>query len=141
MQNNKHPQHEIISIEDDAKVPDAFGLERFMEEVNILELEGVYFSPNRKASLKKAPSYKELSSQPVSLLLSPYGQPGELAYKVLQAIFLKITEQGPTTKGRVLVSRRELAQLVGRSTGGKQHEELFKALMQLNQTGVVCTFQ
>jgi hypothetical protein len=133
---------EVISIEADAAVPDTYGLERFMEEVNILELEGYYFSPNRKAALtRKAPTFKEVSSRPVTLLLSPYGQPGELAYKVLQAIFYKLTSEGHLTEGRVLLSRRELAQLVGRSTGGKQHEELFKALMQLNHTGVVCTLQ
>src|SRR5215212_1813073 len=135
-------QREVISMEEDAKVPDEYGLERFMEEVNILELEGYYFSPNRKAvPQQQAPSFKEISSQPVTLLLSPYGQPGELAYRVREAIFFKITQQGPQTEGRVLISRRELAQLVGRSSGGKQHEELFRALMQLNQTGVVCTIQ
>ena len=129
--NNPH-KREIISIEADAAVPDTFGLERLMEEVNILELEGYYFSPNRKSAFsKKAPRFKEISSRPVTLLLSPYGQPGELAYKVLQAIFLKLTQEGPLTEGRVLLARRELAQLVGRSSGGKQHEELFKALMQL----------
>src|ERR687884_346545 len=99
MQNNKHQQHNIISLEDDAKVPDTFGLERYVEEVNILELEGVYFSPNHKANLGKGPSFKELSSQPVSLVLSQYGKPGELAYKVLDAIFLKITQQGPEPSG------------------------------------------
>src|SRR5918994_1204018 len=133
-------QREVISMEEDARVPDEYGLERFMEEVNILELEGYYFSPNRKAALsKKAPSFKEVSSQPVTLLLSPYGQPGELAYKVLQAIFFKLTREGPETTGQVLISRRELAQLVGRSHGGKQSEELFRALMQLRNTGVTCS--
>src|SRR3954471_16623619 len=98
MSESDRPQHDIISIEDDAKVPDEYGLERFMEEVNILELEGYYFSPNRKAvPQQQAPSFKELSSQPVTLLLSPYGQPGELAYKVLQAIFFKLTKEGPDT--------------------------------------------
>jgi hypothetical protein len=133
-------QREVITVEEDAKVPGTCGLERFMEEVNILELEGYYFSPNRKAvHQKKAPSFKDIASQPVTLLLSPYGQPRELSYKVLQAIFFCLTKEGPATKGQVLLSRRELAQLVGRSTGGKQHEELFNALMQLRHTGVACT--
>src|SRR5215212_4242803 len=98
-------QREVISMEEDAKVPDEYGLERFMEEVNILELEGYYFSPNRKAvPQQQAPSFKELSSQPVTLLLSPYGQPGELAYKVLQATFFKLTLQGLETEGIVQFS-------------------------------------
>jgi hypothetical protein len=138
----RNQQREVISVEEDAKVPDQYGLERFMEEVNILELEGYYFSPNRKAVRQQnAPSFKEISTQPVTLLLSPYGQPGELAYKVLQAIFFKLTREGPDTKGQVLISRRELAQLVGRSHGGKQSEELFRALMQLRNTGVTCSIQ
>jgi hypothetical protein len=136
----RKPEREVISLEADAAVPDSYGLERLVEEVNILELEGYYFSPNRKAALtKKAPTFKEISSKPVTLLLSPYGQPGELAYKVLQGIFYKLTLEGPLAEGRVLLSRRELAQLVGRSSGGKQHEELFNALMQLRHTGVACT--
>lgn len=134
------PKLEVISIEADAAVPDVCGLERLMEEVNILELEGYYFSPNRKAALtKKAPTFKEITSQPVTLLLSPYGQPGELAYKVLQATFFKLTSQGSETDGVVQFSRRELAQLVGKSFGGTQSEQLFRALMQLRNTGVTCT--
>src|SRR3712207_4848048 len=112
-----------------------------MEEVNILELEGYYFSPNRKAAqTKKSLSLKEISSQPVTLLLSQFGQPGEEAYKVLQAIFLKLSEQGFETQGRVSFSRRELGALVGKSShGGNQSDQLFRALMQLRHPGVACT--
>src|SRR3954451_11355091 len=111
MQNNKHPQHEIISIEDDTKVPDTFGLERFMEEVNILELEGYYFSPNRKQGAKrpaKALSLGQIADHPVTIAVSGHGQPGEGAYKLLQASFYKLSHQGPDTVGVVLFSRREL---------------------------------
>jgi hypothetical protein len=135
------PQREVISIEADAAVPDTYGLDRLMEEINILDIEGYYFSPNRKAAVAKGgPSFKQLASQPVTLLLSPYGKPGELAYKVREAIFYKLTSEGPLTGGRLLLSRRELAQLVGRSTGGKQSEELFRALMQLRYTNILFTF-
>ncbi len=41
------PEREVISLEADAAVPDTYGLERFIEEVNILELEGYYFAPSR----------------------------------------------------------------------------------------------
>jgi hypothetical protein len=140
MSENKN-QHDIISIEDDAKVPDTYGLERFVEEVNILELEGYYFAPSRKAALpRKGPkSLKELYGQPVTISLSEYGQPSELAYKVLQATFRKLTEQGPETDGVVLFSRRELAGLVGKqSFGGTQSDQIFNALMQLRRTSISC---
>src|SRR3954447_13780790 len=142
-ENNKN-QHDIISIEDDAKVPDPFGLERFMEEVNILELEGYYFAPSRKATVqRKAPkSLKELYGQPITITLGEYGQPSELAYKVLQATFLKLTKQGPSTNGQIHFSRRELAVLVGKkSFGGNQSDQIFTALMQLNSTRVACALQ
>src|SRR3954465_15547984 len=96
MRTNKQPQYDIISLEDDAKVPDTFGLERFMEEVNILELEGYYFCPNRQVMRKRHGmlSLAELTEQPVTIEIASPGQPGELAYKVLQAIFMKLSQQG-----------------------------------------------
>src|SRR4028118_1532471 len=116
----KNNKKEIISIEADAAVPDTYALERFMEEVNILELEGYYFCPNRKETSKRrgALSLGEIAEQPVTVELSVHGQPGEEAYKVLQAVFLKLSAQGPDTDGVVLFSRRELAQLLDKSFGG-----------------------
>ena len=74
-------KRKIISIEEDEAQPDGCGLERFLQEVNILELEGVYFSPSRKtvSTGTKAKTLAELYSQPVTITLSSYGQPGELA--------------------------------------------------------------
>src|SRR5215210_7110932 len=97
---------EVISIEEDAKVPDTYGLERFLEEVNILELEGYYFAPSRKkvSGGSKPKSLRELYGQPVTITLSEYGAPSELAYKVLQATFRKLSEQGSNTDGIVLFS-------------------------------------
>lgn len=134
------PSREVISIEADAAVPDTYGLERFMEEVNILELEGLYFCPNRKDTSRRrgALSLGEIAEQPVTVELSVHGQPGEEAYKVLQAVFLKLSAQGPDTDGVVLFSRRELAQLLDKSFGGTQSNQLYRAIMQLHRTGVTC---
>jgi hypothetical protein len=131
---------EIISVEEDASVPDTYGLERFMEEVNILELEGYYFCPNRKETPKRSGtlSLGEIAEQPVTIELSAHGQPGEEAYKVLQAAFLKLSAQGPDTDGVVLFSRRELAHLLEKSFGGTQSNQLYRAIMQLHRTGVTC---
>jgi hypothetical protein len=137
-------QLEIISVEDDARVPDVYGLERFMEEVNILELEGYYFAPSRKPALgrQKPKTLRDLYGQPFTKSLSEYGEPSELAYKVLQATFRKLSEQGPETDGIVHFSRRELAALVGKkSFGGNQSDQIFTALMQLNGTRISCAIE
>jgi len=55
-------------------------------------------------------------ARPVTAKRSGYGQPSELTYKVLQATFRKLTEQGPDTDRSVLFSRRELATLVGKQS-------------------------
>jgi hypothetical protein len=143
MAEKPRKREEIISIEEDEVLPDSYGLERFMEEVNILELEGFYFCPNRKAASKKSgvKSLGELADRPVTIDLSGYGQPGELAYKVLQSTFLKLSEQGLGTEGVVLFSRRELASLLGNSFGGRQSDQIFTALMQLHRTGVTCAIR
>jgi hypothetical protein len=138
------PEREVISLEADAAVPDTYGLERFIEEVNILELEGYYFAPSRKPALvkQKPKSLRELYGQPLTISLSEYGAPSELAYKVLQATFRKLTEQGPETDGVVLFSRRELASLIGKkSFGGNQSDQIFTALMQLRRTSISCAIE
>jgi hypothetical protein len=47
-----------------------------------------------------------------------------MAYRVLQGIFRKLTEEGLPASDTVSFTRRELAQLAGRqSFGGKQSQE------------------
>jgi hypothetical protein len=89
-------KREVISVEEDAQVPDKYGLERFMEEVNILELEGYYFCPNKNEAgktSKRTITLDELADKPVTITLSDYGRPGERAYKLLQAAFFKLTQE------------------------------------------------
>src|SRR3954471_6662693 len=120
MSESDRPQHDIISIEDDAKVPDTYGLERFMQEVNILELEGYYFCPNKNQAgdlTRRTISPGELAEKPVTIVFSDYGRPSELAYKVLQAAFFKISEERFETNGWVSFSWRELLGLMGLSVG------------------------
>src|SRR5215212_11382235 len=105
------PSREIISFEDDAKVPDTYGLEHFMEEVNILELEGYYFCLNKNQAsdlTKRTISPGELADKPVTIVFSDYGRPSELAYKLLQAAFFKLTQESFDTNGWVSFSWREL---------------------------------
>ncbi len=135
---------EVISIEEDEAQPDQYGLERFMEEVNILELEGVYFCPSCTESRKRAKrtiSVEDMSERPVTVAITDYGQPGELAYRVLQAVFLKLRDQGQDTEGTVLFSRRELARLLAMSFGGRQSAKLYTAIKQLQRTEVACSIR
>src|SRR3712207_8147524 len=54
--------------------------------------------------------------RPVSIEIHPtYGQPSILAYKIVQAIFLKMTEIGEPYPNVIAFTQRELARLVGRS--------------------------
>ena len=67
-----------------------------------------------------------------------------LAYRVLQAILLKLTEEGivdwhenrPTFGDSVSFSQRELAMLVDRSWSGRTSQQLFDAIMQLRSTQI-----
>lgn len=117
-----------------------------MEEINILRLEGrVFCFDPREARQRKAQIIAtDEHGQEVRIELHPtYGQPSVLAYKVLQAIFLKVTEDGCslTSDGRAVYSdtanfsQRELAVLVGRAWGGKTSREIFDAFQQLQTRG------
>src|SRR4051812_5576397 len=139
MHSNKHQQHNIISLEDDAKVPDGYGLARFIEEINILELEGYYFCPNKtEAGQRKAGAIdlSAMTERPLTIVLSGYGQPTERAYKVLQAVFFKLTQQRYSTDGWVVMSFSELLALLGNSKGGRQIDEIYRAIKQLKNTEV-----
>ncbi|MBX3671012.1 MAG: replication initiator protein A [Rhodocyclaceae bacterium] len=123
-----------------------FGLERrLMEEINILRLEGSLFCFDPKEARRRGGvlTLADVRKQPVSIEIHPnYGQPSVLAYKVLQAIFLKLTEDGCqlTEDGRCLYndtvtfSARELALLSGRSWSGRTSTQLHQAIMQLRST-------
>jgi hypothetical protein len=128
--------------------------DRLMEEINILRLESALFcfdpreARRRSGSLTVELPLGELGRQPVSVRIHPdFGQPSVLAYKVLQAIFLKLAADGcqPTEDGRcfyrekISFSWRELARLAGRSSWGRiTSRELYHAIKQLQSTELTC---
>jgi hypothetical protein len=123
---------------------------RLMEEINLLKLEGALFCFDPREAKKRgsALALTDARKQPVSLSIDAvYGQPSVLAYKVLQAVFLKLTEQGCELNedGRciyndsVSFSQRELMRLVGRTIGGRQSQQVYNAVMQLYRTGIVAS--
>src|SRR4051794_39205506 len=126
--------------------------ERLMQEINLLKLEGALFcfDPREAKRRRGTLTLKDARKQPVSVELHPtYGQPSVLAYKVLQAIFLKLDEQGciSTEDGRCLYpdivsfSKRELAALAGRAWSGRTSQQLFEAVMQLHRTAVMASLK
>ena len=148
METNKNekttPMHETKDLA-------PFELERrLMEEINILRLEGSLFCFDPKEARRRGGvlTLADVRKQPVSIEIHPnYGQPSVLAYKVLQAIFLKLTEDGCeiTDDGRCLYndtvtfSARELALLSGRSWSGRTSAQLHQAIMQLRSTLINAT--
>ena len=64
------------------------------------------------------------TERPVSIEIHPsYGQPSILAYKIVQAIFLKMTEAGEPYPNVIAFTQREFARLVGTNTwGGKDSQ-------------------
>src|SRR5215218_10100428 len=119
----------------------ALELERkLVEEINILKLEGSLFcfDPKKAKRRNGKLTLADTRKQPVTIDINPkYGQPSVLAYKVLQAIFLKVAETGCslTEDGRCLYedtvsfSAREIAALTGRVWSGRTLEELHQAIM------------
>lgn len=120
---------------------------RLMEEINLLKLEGLLFcyDPRQAKRRRGTVTLEDARRQPVSIKIDPdYGQPSVLAYKVLQAILLKITEEGiadwrdgrPTFSDTASFSQRELATLVGRAWSGRTSRQLVEAIMQLRSTQI-----
>jgi hypothetical protein len=121
-------------------------LERLREEITVLRIEGTLFCYDPKEARRRTGIITNMlkdaegNERPVSVEIHPsYGQPSVLAYKIVQAIFLKMTEGGEPYSGTIAFTKRELARLVGRDTwGGKDSHELYRAMMQLRQTRISC---
>ncbi len=135
-------------MEENTKDTAAFELDRrLVEEINILKLEGSLFcfDPREAKRRRGKVTLADARKLPVSIAIHPdHGQPCVLAYKVLQAIFLKVAETGCSLTedgrcvfdGTVSFSARELALLTGRTWSGRTSEELHQAIMQLRRTGI-----
>jgi Replication initiator protein A len=124
--------------------------QRLKQEINILKLEGSLFCFDPKEAKRRRGklTLSDARKLPVTVDINPnYGQPSVLAYKVLQAIFLKVAETGCSLEedGRCLYndtvsfSARELALITGRSWGGRTSRQLFDAIMQLRRTGITAS--
>lgn len=122
-------------------------LERLREEITVLRIEGTLFCFDPKEAKRRDGIITNLlkdadgNERPVSIDIHPrWGQPSVLAYKIVQAIFLKMTEAGEPYPNAVAFTQRELARLVGRKTwGGADSRQIYTAMMQLQKTGIACS--
>jgi hypothetical protein len=118
--------------------------DRLMEERNILQLEGSLFCFDPREAKKPVDElvFREADDRPVRIVPHPrWGRPQGLAYKILQAIFLKIIEEGYPYPEQVGFTKRELARLIGwENFGGWQGRQFYDAVMQLHSTQIHCSF-
>ena len=124
---------------------------RLFNEANLLRLEGRIFCFDPKEAGRRAGStqtfeeklkLEEVVKQPIIITPDPeFGYPSPRAYKVLQAILKKLTEEGFPVPTSVSFGWREIARLIGLSSiGGADAKELYRTIMQLHTTRVQCSF-
>ena len=120
--------------------------DRLREEITILRIEGTLICFDPKEAKRRTGIITNMlkdadgTERPVSIVIqSLYGQPSVLAYKIMQAIFLKMTEAGEPYPNVIAFTQRELARLVGRSWAGTTSRELYNAMMQLQSTRISCS--
>src|SRR3954454_1483532 len=121
-------------------------LERLREEITILRIEGTLFCFDPKEAKRRRGIVTNMlrdsdgTERPVSVHIHPdFGQPSVLAYKIAQTIFLKMTEAGDPYPNAIAFTQRELARLVGRTWGTSVSQQLYHAMMQLQNTRIICS--
>ena len=122
-------------------------LERLREEITVLRIEGTLFcfdpkeATRRRGIITNTLRDADGNERPVSVHIHPdFGQPSVLAYKIVQAIFLKMTEAGDPYPNVVAFTQRELGRMMGRDTwGGKDSRDLAHAMEQLQSTRIICS--
>ena len=125
---------------------------RLFHEINLLHLEGHYFTFDPKVAnvfLDPMKSVEERlenpkinEEKPIEIIPHPsFGRPSVFAYKVYQAILKKLSDYGHPVPETVSFGHREIMRLTGRSsTGGKNSKELVRVLNQLKVTLINCWF-
>lgn len=110
-----------------------------LEELQMVRLEGRYFCFDKHEAKARTGvlEYRDGNRGLVIEVSQRFGHPSLLAYKVLQAVFRKITEAGKPYPDTIVLGQRELGRLVGRdSFGGRDAQQLHQAISQLRNTNV-----
>jgi hypothetical protein len=124
--------------------------DRLFHEINLLHLEGHYFTFDPKAASAVRDPLKEIDErwrdperntvEPVSITPNlSYGTPSVFAYKVFQAIIKKLSDYGHPAPEYVSFGHREIMRLIGRDAyGGSDSKKLVRVLHQFRHTGINC---
>ena len=110
-----------------------------LAELNVVRIEGRYFSFDKHVAKTNTGIYEYCDDgRGIVIETNPrYGQPSIVAYKVLQAVFRKITLAGKPYHDTVTFSYRELARMIGRDIiGGRDSKDLHTAIRQLQDTKI-----
>ena len=115
-------------------------------ENNLLRVAGALFchDPKRAAThtaeihLNLGIAEKRISVRPDPKL----GQPGQLAHKIFVALIKKHSDYGRPVANEISFTRREIGRLIGRKEwGGKDSEQLARALRELHYTFITTNFK
>lgn len=128
-----------------AKQPIA-AIDKFYMENTLLRVSGALFchDPKRAGqSVERIELNRGVDTK--SIVIEPHpslGRPGPLAHKIFVAIIKKHSDYGRPARSEVSFSKRELTRLVGRDTaGGRDNEELTRALQQIHRTFITTNFK
>jgi hypothetical protein len=134
------------TTETDAGEPAATLSDKLYMENTLLRVSGALFCHDakrapkrtREIELNKGVADKAIVIRPDARL----GQPGPLAHKIFVALLKKHSDYGRPVQNEVSFTKRELMRLVGRKEwGGKDSEELTRALYQIRRTGITAYFK
>lgn len=120
-------------------LPDALpSIESFMEEINVVRIEGRYFCFDVREAGRRLPAryvYKNRDGREIAIQTSVNGYPSILAYRILQMIFRQVTLEGKPYPNRIVFTKREIGRLIGRDVfGGRDSQQIQTALYQLQDT-------
>jgi hypothetical protein len=123
----------------------AQSVDKLFMESTLLRVSGALFCHDAKRAAKntrvielnRGVEEKHITIRPDPSL----GQPGPLAHKIFVALIKKHSDYGRPVQKDISFTQRELARLIGRkSWGGKNSEELSRALHEIHYTFIAAFF-
>lgn len=115
-------------------------------ENNLLRIAGALFCHDPKRAATRVDEIHlnpEIVEKRVTIRPDPkLGQPGPLAHKIFVALIKKHSDYGRPAVNEISFTRREIGRLIGRKQwGGKDSEELSRALREIHYTFVTAHFK
>src|SRR6202035_3822692 len=115
-------------------------------ESTLLRIAGALFCHDPKVAARRTGEIelnKGIEEKHILIRPDPkLGQPGQLAHKVFVAIIKKHSDYGRPIQNEVSFSKREIIRMIGRKEwGGRDSEELVRALYEIPRTSVTAFFK